>query len=130
MVAAIVDTSAIFALLDADDAHHEAAVEAWDRAAAIDLVVHAYVVTESLALIRSRLGWPAAVEFVDHLLPAIRTEMVTHDVHDDALRTYRSVGGGTSFVDRVTIAFARAHGIERALAFDADLQAAGLEPLR
>ena len=130
MVAALVDTSAIFALLDADDAHHGAAIEAWDAAAAVDLIVHAYVVTESLALIRSRLWWPAVVEFVDHLLPALRTEMVTNDVHDAALRAYRSVGGGTGFVDRVTIAFAQTHGIGRILAFDADLQAAGLEPLR
>ena len=130
MVVAIVDTSAVFALLDADDAHHATAIEAWDSAAAVDLVAHAYVVTESLSLIRARLGWPAVVEFVDHVLPALRTEMVTHDVHHAALRTYRSVGGGTSFVDRVTIAFAQAHGIGRALAFDADLEAAGLEPLR
>ena len=129
MVAAVVDTSAVFALLDADDAHHEAAVGAWDGAAGVEFVIHSYVVAESLALIRARLGWPAVVEFVDHVLPALRTEMVTVDVHDAALQAYRSVRGGTSFVDRVTIAFARAHGIERTLAFDADLRAAGLEPL-
>ena len=129
MVSAVVDTSAIFALLDADDAHRGAAISAWDSAGEVDLVVHAHVVTESLALLRSRLGWQAVVEFVDHLRPSLRSEMVDQEVHDAALAAYRSIGGGTSFVDRVTIAFAQKHGTARGLAFDADLEAAGIAPL-
>lgn len=130
MVSAVVDTSAIFALLDADDAHHTAAVQAFEAEDAGELLVHGYVVTESLALLRARLGRPAVIEFLDGLLPAFRTVMVERAVHDAALAEYRSLGGATSFVDRVTIAFARHEGVDRVFGFDADLEAAGLTPLR
>ena len=129
MVSAVVDTSAIFALLDADDAHHEAAVQMFETDDTADLIVHGYVVAESLALLRARLGRAAVIEFLDGLLPALRTAMVERGVHDAALAEYRSLGGGTSFVDRVTIAFARREGIDRVFGFDADLEAAGLTQL-
>jgi hypothetical protein len=66
---------------------------------------------------------------IDHILPAIRVEMVEQSVHEVALAEYRAVAGGTSFVDRVTIAFGKRHGIGVCFAFDADLKAAGLAPL-
>ena len=130
MVSAVVDTSAIFALLDADDGHHDAAVLAFDANEAVDLVVHGYVIAESLALLRARLGRPAVVEFIDGLLPALRTAMVDREVHDAALAAHRAMGGGTSFVDRVTIAFARHEGIEHVFGFDTDIEAGGLTALR
>lgn len=124
----VVDTSALFALLDRSDAHHEAAVAFWIDSDDEDLVTHAYVVVESVALVRSRLG-PAAVDaLVDDLLPGIRLEMVDRPLHDVSLATLRAIGGGTSLVDRVTLAFAARHGITRAFAFDADLSGAGLAP--
>ena len=122
----VVDTSAIFALLDRHDAHHDAAVAFWTDPDDEDLVTHAYVVVESAALVRSRLGPAAVVALVDELLPGIRMEMVDRPLHDTSLATLRAIGGGTSLVDRVTLAFAARHGIHRAFAFDADLAGAGL----
>ena len=122
----VVDTSAVFALLDRRDAHHADAVAFWADPDDEDLVTHAYVIVESVALVRSRLGAEAAVALVDDLLPAIRVEMVDRPLHEAALADVRRIGGGTSFVDRVTIAFAARHAIVRAFAFDADLAAAGL----
>ena len=122
----VVDTSAIFALLDRRDAHHGSAVAFWMDPDDEDLVTHAYVVVESVALIRARLGPAAVVALVDDLLPAIRVEMVDRPLHDASLADHRRIGGGTSLVDRVTLAFAARHGIERAFAFDADLAGAGL----
>jgi len=125
-VSVIVDTSALFALLDRRDAHHEAAVAFWTDPDDEDLVTHAYVVIESVALVRSRLGPAAVGALMDSLLPALRVEMVDRPLHEASLADFRRIGGGTSLVDRVTIAFAARHAIGRAFAFDADLAAAGL----
>ena len=90
------------------------------------VVTHAYVVIESAALVRSRLGPAAVIALLDDLLPAIRVEMVDRSLHEGSLADHRRMGGGTSVVDRVTLAFAARHGIQRAFAFDADLVSAGL----
>jgi predicted nucleic acid-binding protein len=129
VVSVVVDTSALFALLDRRDAHHVAAVAFWTNPDDEDLVTHAYVVIESVALVRSRLGPAAVVALVDDLLPSIRVEMVDRPLHDGSLADLRRIGGGTSLVDRVTLAFAARHGIERAFAYDADLAVAGLAPV-
>jgi predicted nucleic acid-binding protein len=126
VVSVVVDTSALFALLDRRDAHHASAVAFWTGPDDEDLVTHAYVVIESVALIRSRLGAGAVVALVDDLLPAIRVEMVERPLHDESLADLRRISGGTSLVDRVTLGFAARHGIERAFAYDADLAVAGL----
>ncbi len=125
----VVDTSALFALLDKRDAHHASAVSFWSDPDDEDLVTHAYVVIESVALVRARLGGNAVIALVDDLLPGVRVEMVDRALHDESLADLRRIGGGTSLVDRVTIAFATRHDIKRAFAFDADLTVAGLEPV-
>jgi predicted nucleic acid-binding protein len=129
VVSVVVDTSAIFALLDRRDAHHASAVSFWSDPDDEDLVTHAYVVVESVALVRSRLGVSAVGALVDDLLPAIRVEMVDRPLHEASLADLRRIGGGTSFVDRVTLAYAARHGISRAFAYDVDLAAAGLAPV-
>jgi len=128
-VSVIVDTSAPFALLDRRDAKHASAVAFWTDPDDEDLVTHAYIVVESVVLVRSRLGAEAVAALVDGLLPAIRVEMVDRPLHDACLADVRRIGGGASLVDRVTIAFAARHGIGRAFAYDADLVAAGLAPV-
>jgi predicted nucleic acid-binding protein len=126
-VSVVVDTSALFALLDRRDAHHLAAAGYWADPDDEDLVTHAYVVVESVALVRSRFGASAVDALLDDLLPALRVEMVDRLLHEESLAELRRAGGGTSLVDRVTIAFAARHDIGRAFAFDADLVAAGLD---
>ena len=77
----VVDTSALFALLDRRDAHHASAVAFWTDADDEDLVTHAYVMVETIALVRSRLGVAAVAALVNDLLPAIRVEMVDRPLH-------------------------------------------------
>jgi uncharacterized protein len=128
-VSVVVDTSALFALLDRRDANHAAAAGFWTDPDDEDLVAHAYVVIETLALVRSRLGPAGVAALVDELLPALRVEMVDRPLHDLAVVEHRRLGGGTSVVDRVTVGFAARHGIARAFAFDTDLVVAGLAPV-
>ena len=125
----VVDTSALFALLDRRDAHHTSAIAFWADPDDEDLVTHAYVVVESVALVRARLGVTAVAALIDNLLPAIRVEMVDRPLHEGALADLRRIGGGTSLVDRVTLNFASRHRIARAFAYDADLVVAGLAPV-
>ena len=125
----VVDTSALFALLDRGDAHHASAAAFWTDPDDEDLVTHAYVVVESVALVRARLGVAAVSALVDDLLPAIRVEMVDRSLHEASLADLRRIGGGTSFVDRATLNFALRHGITRAFAYDGDLVIAGLAPV-
>ena len=125
----VVDTSAVFALLDRRDAHHASAVAFWTDPDDEDLVTHAYVVVESVALVRARLGAAAVASLVDDILPAVRVEMVDRPLHEASLADLRRIGGGTSLVDRVTLSFAARHGIARAFAYDADLAAEGLAPV-
>ncbi len=125
----VVDTSALYALLDRGDAHHAAAAAYWTAPDDEDLVTHAYVVVETVALVRARLGAAAVEALLDAIVPALRVEMVDRALHETALADLRRAGGGTSFVDRTTIALADRDGIRRAFAFDADLVSAGLAPV-
>ena len=121
-----VDSSAFFALLDEDDENNAAASTLWSSAATVPFVTHAYVVSETIALVRNRLGWAGVDALVEQLLPAGVIEMVDRELHETALVRYRVERGGTSFVDQVSIGFARQLGIEHAFAFDRDFASAGL----
>ena len=123
----LVDTSALFALLDADDRHHSTASAYWMSAPDTTFVTHGYAVSETISLVRARLGWDAVSSLVADVLARVAVEMVDRVLHDAALRIYVVERGGTSFVDRVSIEFARRKGITRAFAFDPDLAAAGLD---
>lgn len=123
----VVDTSALYALLDKRDENFSRATKQWALMPGVDLVTHAYVISETIAVLRSRLGWPGVDALVDWFLPSLRVEMVDRILHDQALAAYRAEHGDKSFVDHVTIAFARRDGIQQAFAYDRDLIAAGLE---
>lgn len=51
-----VDTSALYALLDEDDANHARAAKAFAELQGSELTTHAYVLVETLALVSRRLG--------------------------------------------------------------------------
>lgn len=120
-MAVLVDTSALYALLSPADQFADRAAAYWRRARATDHITHSYVISESLALIHKRLGWAALDALQTVFLPSVRIEMVDRPLHDAATRSFMSSRGRVSFVDHVSIQFARRHGISEAFAFDRDL---------
>ena len=125
-----VDTSALYALLDADDADHVRARQAFEGLRDVELRTHAYVVVESVALVSRRLGMVAADDLIDRLLPVIEVVPVDAPLHSLALTAFREAGSSAiSFVDRTSFAYMRLRGIETAFTFDADFARAGLRTL-
>jgi predicted nucleic acid-binding protein len=127
-VTAFVDTSALFALIDEDDENHAAAARILPTLRGEELVTHAYVIVETLALVGRRLPWGATERMLDVFLPLVDVRNVDDAIHRAATVTYREAGTATvSFVDRASFAFMRALSISRAFAFDEDFARNGFD---
>ena len=125
-----VDSSGILALVDRDDPAHAGVVAAFERGRGEPLVTHAYVIVETLAVVRRRYGPAATADLVDRVLPALDIAPVDGQLHADALAAFRgAVESSVSLVDRTSFAFMRRAGIERAIALDTDFRTAGFETL-
>ena len=127
MTRVFVDTSALVVLLDRDDARHEATAAAFDGLADADLVTHGYVIAETIAVVRRRLGVEGLTALIDGLLPAIEVLAVEPGSHQAALDRYRrSLPTGTSFVDSVSLDMIRDHDLSVVFALDPDLATPGV----
>lgn len=125
-----VDTSALVALLDRADPRHLEVRAAFTVLAEAELVSHGYVVAETLAVTRRRLGIDATVALIDDLLPAIEVLPVSPTDHTAALDRYRaSLPSGTSFVDQVSFQVIEREGIVTAFVLDEDFTVTGVEVL-
>jgi predicted nucleic acid-binding protein len=121
-----IDTSALVALLDAEDPRGADAARTFrELLASEEPVTHSYVHVEAIAVVDRRLGAQARDILINDVLPAIRTFWVDEHLHRRAIASYRAGGGGASFVDRVSFEFMRDHGIDVAFAYDPDFAAAG-----
>ncbi len=117
----LVDTSAILALLDADDPRQELVRAAFEDHVDDELVTHGYVVAESLAVVRRRLGVAGVTALLDDVLPAIEVLAVDTELHHQAQRSYRAaLPTGVSFIDQVSLALMDRELITTALVLDAD----------
>jgi predicted nucleic acid-binding protein len=129
-VTEFIDTSAFFALLDADDAHQARAHAHLQEtlAAGIDLLTHEYVVVESTALIQRRLGLGALRRFVNDLLPLVEVAWIDPALHVEAREALLAAGRRTiSLVDWTSFIVMRRHGVRSAFTFDPDFGAEGFE---
>jgi predicted nucleic acid-binding protein len=127
----LVDTSALYALLDRDDAHHTQAAQTWHRLLDSDtaLVTHNYVVVESTALVQRRLGPAALRALFDELLPVVRVLWVDEALHDAACTALMAAGrGDVSLVDWVSFEAMRRYGVTHAFAFDEHFWSHGFIP--
>ena len=114
-----VDTSAFYALLDADDFHHEKCVSLFtDLARArARLLTSNHVLFESYSLILNRLGRPLAARWLTRL--HMQVERATPEDERRAVQIvlkYRDKD--FSLVDASTFALMERLGIQQAVAFD------------
>jgi uncharacterized protein len=115
------DTSAIYALLDRDDANHSKAKVAWRNTLHPEnvIVTTNYILVESFALIQHRLGVEAVRGFREDVLPVIGMEWITESVHRTAVSALLAASRRKlSLVDCVSFEIMRTMGIKTVFAFD------------
>lgn len=120
-MAVFVDTSGIFAVLDADDRYHRVASEDWlaltERREL--LVTSNYVLVEATALTGRRLGVDAVRALHADMVPIIRVTWVDEAIHNRALAALLTTGDRhLSLVDCVSFEVMRSLGVQIAFAFD------------
>jgi len=117
------DTSAFVTLIDADDQHHAAALEAWrtNLSAHVPFLTTNYVAFETFAVLQRRFGLPAAQRFVNRMLPAVTLIWVQPEDHDAGLSLVLAERRRRlSWVDCVSFAVMRRLDLTTAFAFDRD----------
>ena len=116
-----VDTSALYALLDADDHEHAAAAAIWPELLDGPLRTHSYVLVETMALVQSRLGLDAVRTVATDVLPVLSIRWVDQRLHESATTALLAAARrGCSLVDWTSFEVMRAEHIGAAFAFDDD----------
>ena len=121
MVRLFVDTSAILALLNADDEEHRTAHSHWLRwiEDGVSLETHNYVVVESYALVQKRLGMEAIRGLESALLPLCTVHWVHLSQHQAAVQTMLAASRRSlSLVDCTSFVVMGESGITDAFEFD------------
>ena len=126
MATCLIDTSALYAVLDADDRRHPTAAVGWERlldgivSGGDEAVTHSGVVVECAALVQHRLGMQAASALHRQLLPLVRVVWVDEALHDRAVAALLAAGRReVSLVDWTSFELIRTYALETAFAFDA-----------
>jgi uncharacterized protein len=124
-----VDTSALLAFLDRDATRHEEVV-----ASSIELfrerraLTHNYVVIETEALARRRLGTNVARRLLEDVVPVLEIVWVDAVLHEAAVTAHlRSLRRRCTLVDHVSFELMRRRGISSALALDLDFAREGFD---
>ena len=131
-MSAFVDTSAFFAVLDADDGNHDRARQVWEDLLTQEavLVCSNYVLVETLALVQRRLGLPAVRTFQEDIMPVLNVEWVDETIHQVGIASVLAAARrGLSLVDCVSFEIMRRLGIKTASAFDPHFEEQGFECL-
>ena len=116
-----IDTSAVYALLDANDKNHERAGVAWlhwlDQRDSF--VSSSYVLLESISLLQRRLGMNAVRQFHEELMPVVQVQWITADLHAVAVSAFLAAGRrDLSLVDCTSFELIRRLGLRTVFAFD------------
>lgn len=124
------DTSALYAVLDADDSKHTKAKQFWDKIIKCDdiLLCHNYILVETSALVLRRLGMEAVYIFEQDIVPILRIFWVSKEVHHAAISAQLIANRHSlSLVDCVSFEVMRRTGVRKAFAFDRHFRDYGYE---
>lgn len=127
-----IDTSALLAVLDADDSNHLAARPFWESivSAGETLVSHNYVLVETSALALRRLGLEAVRVLEGDIVPILRVVWVTREIHNAAAGAQLAAAQRTlSLVGCTSFEIMRRAGIRSAFTFDRHFQEHGYDKL-
>ena len=123
-----VDTSALLAFLDADQPRHTDVIDAWERIVLAErrLFTSNYVLVESFALVRRRLGIAALRALADVLVPMLRPLRIDEELHVAAVAAlFAASRRRLSLVDCTSFELMRRHGLTEAFALDDDFARQG-----
>ncbi|MFH1260242.1 MAG: PIN domain-containing protein [Elusimicrobiota bacterium] len=125
-----IDTSAILAILDADDQNYKKAKKKWEELISKEatLVCSNYVLIETVALVQNRLGMKAVRSFQEDVVPMLTIEWVDEIIHQDGVTSVLAANRRElSLVDCVNFDFMRQLGIKTVFAFDKHFKERGFE---
>jgi len=127
-----IDTSALVAVLDADDLNSATASRTWESlvASGAPLVCHNYILVEAAAVIQRRIGLDAVRTFEEDIVPVLEVVWVDADVHEAAAGAHLAAARRSlSLVDCVSFEVMRRNGIKKAFAFDDHFRERGFETI-
>lgn len=116
-----IDTSALLAILDADDKNHVKAKQQWTDLvlAEATLVCSDYVLVESLALIQHRIGLMAVKVFHEDIFPLLTVEWVDESIYQSGITSVLiAARRDLSLVDCISFEVMRRLGIQSVFTFD------------
>ncbi len=124
-----VDSSALYAVIDADEVNNERAARTlMSLAPRRALVTHSYVCVETIALLQRRVGLDAVRAFVDDVIPALTVEWVGEALHRAATAAWLAARQrDVSLVDWTSFTQMRRRGISTAFAYDRHFAEQGFE---
>ena len=127
-----IDTSALYAMLDADDRKHSRSLRAFDNLARQDaeLVTTSYVLVEMHALVQRRLGLRAVRAMHEELAPLLTVAWVDSVLHEAAVSRLLEEGRRKlSLVDCTSLELIERERLDAAFAYDKHFQHAGVQIL-
>ncbi len=127
-----IDTSALYALLDGDEARHADVVSVWltvnDNGRI--LFTSNYVLVETFALVQRRLGLEAVRSLADVFVPLLQPVWVEEELHATAVASlFTAARRRLSLVDCASFELMRRLGLTDVLALDTNFARQGFNLL-
>lgn len=125
---AFIDTSAFIAILDADDNNHSRAKQEWLKliSSEANLISSNYILIETIAIVKKRLGITAVMAFHENILPVIDIEWIDETVHKIGISVLFSASRRKlSLVDCISFEIMRKLAIKNAFTFDSHFKEQG-----